>query len=111
MTSTDTSGDLARMLAFPERGPDEIFVQRVNRTIDIEIADRLAKQARREAIIVELLAAGALLVAARQLIANGTDVANLVLPLVSELGALTILAATLFLLVALVSEEGIERTR
>ncbi len=106
-----TPEDLARRLAIPEREPDEGFVLRVDRTIDMAEADRAAARARREEIVIELLGAGALLLAARQLLTVGDQTIELVLPLLSLLGGLALVAATLFLFVALLSAERFGQTR
>ena len=68
-----TPEELARRLAIPERAPDESFVLRVDRTIDIEVADRAAARARREEVVIELLAAAALFLAARQILSVGDE--------------------------------------
>ena len=103
--------ELARRLAIPERAPDESFVLRVDRTIDIEVADRAAARARREEVVIELLAAAALFLAARHILSVGDEAVALVMPLLSQLGGLALVAATLFLFVALLSAERLGQTR
>jgi hypothetical protein len=106
-----TPDELARRLALSEREPDEGFVLRVDRTIDIEAADRAAAGARREEVVIELLAAAAIFLAARQLLLIGDEAVELVLPLVSHLGGLALVAATLFLFVTLLSADRFGQTR
>ena len=103
--------ELARRLAIAEREPDEAFVLRVDRTIDIAEADRAAARARREEVVIELLAAGALFLAARQILLVGDEAAELVLPLLSHLGGIALVVATLFLFLTLLSAERIGQTR
>ena len=98
-------------MAIPEREPDESFVLRVERTIDIEAADRAAATARREEVVIQALGAAALLLAARHLLSVGDQTAALVLPVLSDLGGLALAAATLFLFVALLSAERLGQTR
>ena len=106
-----TPEELARRLAILERAPDESFVLRVDRTIDIEVADRAAARARREEVVIELLAAAALFLAARHILSVGDEAVALVMPLLSQLGGLALVAATLFLFVALLSAERLGQTR
>jgi hypothetical protein len=106
-----TPEELVRRLALPEREPDEGFVLRVDRTIDIEVAERAAARSRREELVIELLGAAALLFAARQLLSVGDEAATLVLPLFSEVGGLALVAATLFLFLTLLSTERLGQTR
>ena len=103
--------ELARRLAIPERTPDESFVLRVDRTVDIEVADRAAARARREEVVIELLAAAAWVLAARHILSVGDEAVELVMPLLSQLGGLALVAATLFLFVALLSAERLGQTR
>jgi hypothetical protein len=106
-----TPEELARRLEIPERGPDDGFVLRVDRTIDIAAADRAAARARREEMAVELLAAAALFLAARQILPIGDGAANLFLPLLSQVGGLALVAATLSLFLTLLSADRYDRTR
>lgn len=106
-----TPEELARRLAIPERQPDQGFVLRVDRMIDIEAADRVAARARREEVVIELLAAIALFLAARQLLSIGDDAVTVMLPPLDALGGLALVAATLFLFVALLSTERLGQTR
>ena len=106
-----TPEELARRLAIPQREPDEGFVLRVDRTIDIEAADRAAARARREEVLFELLAAAALFLAARHILSVGDEAVTVMLPLVSELGGLALVAATLFLFITLLSTERLGQTR
>ena len=106
-----TPEELARRLAILERAPDESFVMRVDRTIDIEVADRADARARRVEVVIELLAAAALFLAARHILSVGDEAVALVMPLLSQLGGLALVAATLFLFVALLSAERLGQTR
>lgn len=106
-----TPDDLARRLAIPEREPDEGFVLRVERMIDIQAAERAAARARREEAVVELLGAAALFLAAHQLLVAGDEAVEIVMPLIANLGGLALVAATLFLFVALLSAERFGQTR
>ena len=103
------SGDLARLLAIPDREPDEGFVLRVGQAVEMEMADRAAARARREEVVAQLLGSGALLLAGRQIWQAGDEAAGLVLPLLTELGGLALVTATLFLFLILLSADLLAR--
>mgnify|MGYP003579619857 CR=1 FL=1 len=106
-----TGQELSRLLAIPEREPDEGFVLRVERTIEIAEAERVAARARREEALFDLMGVAALFLAARHILFVGDEAVDLVLPLLSQLGGLALVAATLFLFGALLSAERLGQTR
>ena len=94
---------LGRRLAIAERAPDERFVARVDLAREARDLARHARDARREEIVIEILAGFGLLAAVNQLLAVGEGAAALLLPLATGLGALALAWAAAWLLLALVS--------
>jgi hypothetical protein len=101
----DRLARLARRLALPERGPDKAFVARVQLARRARALEREAARARREQLLVELGAGGALLLAAHQLAAVGERAAALVAPFATSLGGLALLGLAGAVMVAALAGE------
>jgi hypothetical protein len=101
----DRLARLARRLALAERGPDEAFVARVQLARRARALEQAAARDRREQLLVEAGAGGALLLATHQLVAVGEQAAALFAPLATGLGGLALLGAAAALLVATLAGE------
>lgn len=91
--------DLARLagrLAIPERAPDEAFVARVAMEVRARSLLQDAKRDRREQLIVEIVAAAALIIGIHQW-SNLSDL-TLILPMGAETGSLVLLSLFVTLL-------------
>ena len=93
---------LGRRLAIAEREPDEDFVARIDMAREAGDLARQARSARREEILIEILAGAGLLAAVNQLLAVGEGAADLLMPLATGLGALALAWAAAWLFLAMV---------
>jgi hypothetical protein len=91
---------LKARLALPERAPDEAFVRRVALEAEVLSMQAQAVRARRGQIAVDVSAAAALLLAARQLGTIAEPAAELLLPVGDGMGTAAVVAALLMLLAA-----------
>lgn len=91
---------LRQRLALPERVPDEAFVRRVALEAEVLAMEAQAVRARRGQIAVDISAAGALLLAARELGTIAEPAAELLIPLGDGMGTAALMCALLLLLVA-----------
>jgi hypothetical protein len=100
MTTPESLARLARRLALPEREPDETFVARIELARRADDLQREAARDRREQVLVELGAGGALLFAAHQLSAVGEQAAALLTPLTTGLGGVALFGLLAAILVS-----------
>ena len=99
----DKLARLAQRLAIPERAPDAAFVARVELEVEaLAMIERAARE-RRGQLAVDISAAGALLLAAKELATIAEPAAELLMPLPSGMEAALFVCAVGSLLVAAVA--------
>jgi hypothetical protein len=91
---------LAGRLALPEREADEAFVARIQLARRARVLELEAARDRREQVVVELGAGGALLFAVHQIAAVGEQAAALLAPLATGLGGLALFSLAAAMLVS-----------
>lgn len=109
---TESNDKLARLtarLAIPERAPDEAFVARVELEMEARAIIERAARERRGQLAVDISAAGALLLAAKELGTIAKPAAELLMPLPSGMGAAAFVCALVSLAVAAVVSVREER--
>lgn len=92
---------LKTRLALPDRAPDQAFVRRVALEAEVLSMQAQAVRARRGQIAVDVSAAAALLLAARELGTIAEPAADLLLPVGDGMGTAAVVAAVLMLLAAM----------
>ena len=91
---------LKARLALRERAPDETFVRRVALEVEAGSIATAAARERRGQLAIDISAAGALRLAARELGSIAAPAADLLLPIHDGIGTAAVLAALLMLLLA-----------
>ena len=87
----DRLARLSARLALPEREPDEAFVGRVGLALEAKALEQQAKRARREELVVNILAGAALLAGLGQFADIGAEAAPLLAPLAGGMSGAALL--------------------
>jgi hypothetical protein len=101
----DRLARLARRLALPERAPDDAFVARVQLARRARALQQDCARDRREQVLVEAGAGGAVLLAAHQIAVVGDGAVELFAPLATGLGGLALVGLAAALLVSTLAGE------